>query len=171
MHRGVEDVARERGVLTLVGSSDEEADRERELADAFMARGVDGLIVATRRARQRLPAARARGRPGAGVRRPSAALHRRRRGRLRQRRRRARRRRAPDRGAATAGSASSATGRTSSRPRSGCAATARRWRATVSLRISSWSGIRCSGGSMRMRPHASCSTARIRPPRCSPVRI
>ena len=47
VHRGVEDVAREHGVLTLVGSSDEEAERERELADAFMARGVDGLIVAT----------------------------------------------------------------------------------------------------------------------------
>src|SRR5215210_8181740 len=47
VHRGVEDVARERGVLTLVGSSDEDADRERELAEAFMARGVDGLIVAT----------------------------------------------------------------------------------------------------------------------------
>jgi LacI family transcriptional regulator len=47
VHRGVEDVARERGVLTLVGSSDEDAGRERELADAFMARGVDGLIVAT----------------------------------------------------------------------------------------------------------------------------
>jgi LacI family transcriptional regulator len=47
VHRGVEDVARERNVLTLVGSSDEEAERERELADAFMARGVDGLIVAT----------------------------------------------------------------------------------------------------------------------------
>src|SRR5215210_5559592 len=45
VHRGVEDVARERGVLTLAGSSDEEAARERELADAFMARGVDGLIV------------------------------------------------------------------------------------------------------------------------------
>src|SRR5829696_4420303 len=47
VHRGVEDVARERGVLTLVGSSEEDADREHELADAFMARGVDGLIVAT----------------------------------------------------------------------------------------------------------------------------
>ena len=47
VHRGVEDVARGRGVLTLVGSSDEEAERERELADAFMARGVDGLIIAT----------------------------------------------------------------------------------------------------------------------------
>jgi LacI family transcriptional regulator, galactose operon repressor len=47
VHRGVEDVARARGVLTLVGSSDEESDRERELAEAFGSRGVDGLIVAT----------------------------------------------------------------------------------------------------------------------------
>jgi LacI family transcriptional regulator len=47
VHRGVEDVARERGILTLVGSSDEEPDRERELAEAFSARGVDGLIVAS----------------------------------------------------------------------------------------------------------------------------
>ena len=47
VHRGVEDVARERGVLTLVGSSDEEPERERELAEAFSSRGVDGLIVAS----------------------------------------------------------------------------------------------------------------------------
>src|SRR3954468_5709257 len=47
VHRGVEDVARQRRVLTMVGSSDEDPDRERELADAFMARGVDGLIVAS----------------------------------------------------------------------------------------------------------------------------
>jgi len=47
VHRGVEDAARERGVLTLVGSSDEEPDRERELAQAFSSRGVDGLIVAS----------------------------------------------------------------------------------------------------------------------------
>src|SRR6478735_12789732 len=47
VHRGVEDVARTRGVLTLVGSSDEEPERELELAEAFGARGVDGLIVAT----------------------------------------------------------------------------------------------------------------------------
>ena len=47
VHRGVEDVARARGVLTLAGSSDEEPDRERELAEAFGARGVDGLIVAS----------------------------------------------------------------------------------------------------------------------------
>ena len=47
VHRGVEDAARERGVLTLVGSSDEEPERERELAEAFSSRGVDGLIVAS----------------------------------------------------------------------------------------------------------------------------
>ena len=47
VHRGVEDVARGRGVLPLVGSSDEEPERERELAEAFVARGIDGLIVAT----------------------------------------------------------------------------------------------------------------------------
>jgi LacI family transcriptional regulator len=47
VHRGVEDVARERGVLTLVGSSDEEPERELELAEAFGGRGIDGLIVAT----------------------------------------------------------------------------------------------------------------------------
>jgi LacI family transcriptional regulator, galactose operon repressor len=47
VHRGVEDVARARRVLTLVGSSDEEPERERELAEAFGARGVDGLIVAS----------------------------------------------------------------------------------------------------------------------------
>lgn len=43
--RGVETVARTRGVLPLVGSSDEDSDRERELAEAFLARRVDGLIV------------------------------------------------------------------------------------------------------------------------------
>ena len=47
VHRGVEDVARARGVLPLVGSSDEQPDRERELAEAFGARGIDGLIVAS----------------------------------------------------------------------------------------------------------------------------
>jgi LacI family transcriptional regulator len=43
--RGVETVARRRGVLPLVGSSDEDPARERELAEAFLARRVDGLIV------------------------------------------------------------------------------------------------------------------------------
>ena len=45
VHRGVEDVAREHGVLTFAGSSDEDPDRERELAEAFGARGVDGLVI------------------------------------------------------------------------------------------------------------------------------
>ena len=38
-------MARTRGVLPLVGSSDEDAARERELAEAFLSRRVDGLIV------------------------------------------------------------------------------------------------------------------------------
>jgi LacI family transcriptional regulator len=45
VHRGVEDVARERGVLTFAGSSDENPEREHELAEAFGARGVDGLVI------------------------------------------------------------------------------------------------------------------------------
>ena len=46
VQRGIEEVARERGVLTLAGSSDEQPERERLLAEAFAARGVDGLIIA-----------------------------------------------------------------------------------------------------------------------------
>ena len=49
VHRGVEDVARERGVLTFAGSSDERPERERELAEAFSARRVDGLRDRPRR--------------------------------------------------------------------------------------------------------------------------
>jgi LacI family transcriptional regulator len=45
VHRGVEDVARMSGVLTFAGSSDEDPVRERELAEAFGGRGVDGLII------------------------------------------------------------------------------------------------------------------------------
>ena len=36
---------RTHGVLTFAGSSDEVPERERELADAFGARGVDGLVI------------------------------------------------------------------------------------------------------------------------------
>jgi LacI family transcriptional regulator len=43
--RGVEEVARERGVLSFIGSSDEEPARERELTHALGGRRVDGLIV------------------------------------------------------------------------------------------------------------------------------
>jgi LacI family transcriptional regulator len=43
--RTVENVARERGVLALFGSLDEDAARERELASAFIDRRVDGLLI------------------------------------------------------------------------------------------------------------------------------
>jgi LacI family transcriptional regulator len=46
LHRSVEDVARQRGVLAFAGSSDEDPVRERELVEGLLARGVDGLIVA-----------------------------------------------------------------------------------------------------------------------------
>ena len=46
VQRGIEEVARERGVLTFAGSSDEQPERERQLAEAFGARGVDGLVIA-----------------------------------------------------------------------------------------------------------------------------
>src|ERR1700712_3078188 len=45
VHRGIEDVARERGVLIFSGSSDDDAELERELALSFSAHGVDGLVV------------------------------------------------------------------------------------------------------------------------------
>jgi LacI family transcriptional regulator len=43
--RGVEEVARERGVLSFTGSSDEDPARERALTHALGGRRVDGLIV------------------------------------------------------------------------------------------------------------------------------
>ena len=45
LHRSIEDVAVERGVLVLAGSSDEDEDRERRLVRAFASRRVDGLII------------------------------------------------------------------------------------------------------------------------------
>jgi LacI family transcriptional regulator len=45
LHRGIEDVARSRGVLAFAGSSDEDADRERDLVQAFLSRRVDGLVI------------------------------------------------------------------------------------------------------------------------------
>src|SRR3954447_12633856 len=46
VHRGAEEVARERGLLTLAGSADERPERGGELAESFAARGVDGMIIA-----------------------------------------------------------------------------------------------------------------------------
>jgi LacI family transcriptional regulator len=45
LHRSIEDIAVQRGVLVLAGSSDEDADRERQLVSAFASRRVDGLII------------------------------------------------------------------------------------------------------------------------------
>jgi LacI family transcriptional regulator len=45
IHRGIEDAARSRSVLTIAGSSDEDPARERELTEAFLGRRVDGLVV------------------------------------------------------------------------------------------------------------------------------
>ena len=45
LHRSIEDVAVERGVLVLAGSSDELEERERKLVSAFASRRVDGLII------------------------------------------------------------------------------------------------------------------------------
>ncbi len=45
LHRAIEDVAVERRVLVLAGSSDEDEDRERQLVSAFASRRVDGLII------------------------------------------------------------------------------------------------------------------------------
>jgi LacI family transcriptional regulator len=45
VHRAIEDAARARGVLTFAASADERPELERELALAFCARRVDGLII------------------------------------------------------------------------------------------------------------------------------
>jgi LacI family transcriptional regulator len=45
LHRSIEDVAVERRVLVLAGSSDEDGRRERQLVSAFASRRVDGLII------------------------------------------------------------------------------------------------------------------------------
>ena len=44
LQRAIEEVARDRGVAVLAGSVDEDEERERELAAAFISRRVDGLI-------------------------------------------------------------------------------------------------------------------------------
>lgn len=45
VHRAVEDVARAHGLIVLAGSVDEDPERERLLAAAFIARRVEGMII------------------------------------------------------------------------------------------------------------------------------
>ena len=45
LHREIENVALQRGVLVFAGSSDEDAERERSLIAEFTSRRVDGLII------------------------------------------------------------------------------------------------------------------------------
>jgi LacI family transcriptional regulator len=45
LHRSIEDVAVQRGVLVLAGSCETDEDRERKLVSAFASRRVDGLII------------------------------------------------------------------------------------------------------------------------------
>ncbi len=45
LHRAIEEQARDRNVLVLAGSSDEDPDRERSLIGNFAGRRVDGLII------------------------------------------------------------------------------------------------------------------------------
>lgn len=52
VHRGIEVLARERAVLTLAGSSDDDVERERSLAEAFASRAVDGLVIVPSRGDQ-----------------------------------------------------------------------------------------------------------------------
>ena len=46
LHRAIEDEARPRGMHVITGSLDEDPQRERELAAAFLQRQTDGLILA-----------------------------------------------------------------------------------------------------------------------------
>ncbi len=75
LHRGIEDYARERRYLTFAGSSDDDEERERDLADAFVARRVDGLVIAPAgRDHRYLERERAAGMPLVFVDRPASWL-------------------------------------------------------------------------------------------------
>ncbi len=52
IHRGVEEVARERGVAVIAASLDRDPAMERDLVSAFASRRVDGLILAPTAAEQ-----------------------------------------------------------------------------------------------------------------------
>ena len=136
VHRGVEDVGAgarhaDAGGLLRRGA------RARARARRGVRRARDRRADPRHRGRRQLvPDARAGGGRGAGVRRPAAAVPRRRHGRHRQRGRRARWRSSTCSRRATGGSASSATGPTSTPPPSGSGATGRRSRVMGSKRNS-----------------------------------
>ncbi|MEP7055750.1 MAG: LacI family DNA-binding transcriptional regulator [Actinomycetota bacterium] len=72
LHRAIEDFARARATLVFAGSSDEDADRERELLRAFAVRRVDGLIIVpTNRNQESLGQERRLGTPLVFVDRPA----------------------------------------------------------------------------------------------------
>jgi LacI family transcriptional regulator len=54
--RGIEDGLREAGYMALLGNTDGDVDRERELFDAMRGRQTDGFILATSRRDDELPA-------------------------------------------------------------------------------------------------------------------
>jgi LacI family transcriptional regulator len=54
--RGIEDGLREAGYMALLGNTDGDIDRERELFDAMRGRQTDGFILATSRRDDELPA-------------------------------------------------------------------------------------------------------------------
>ena len=45
--RGIEDALGERGYLAILGNTDSNSERERELVDTFISRGIDGIILAS----------------------------------------------------------------------------------------------------------------------------
>jgi LacI family transcriptional regulator len=53
LHRALEDVARDRGVMIFAGSVDEDPQRERALIDAFTTRQADALVIVPASANQR----------------------------------------------------------------------------------------------------------------------
>jgi LacI family transcriptional regulator len=70
LHRAIEDVARERGLMVFAGSSDEDPEREGHLLDALVSRRVDGLIAVPVGDGSGLRAAQRTGKPVVFVDRP-----------------------------------------------------------------------------------------------------
>ncbi|MFL6115517.1 MAG: LacI family DNA-binding transcriptional regulator [Catenulispora sp.] len=64
LHRSVQEACRQRGILVIAGSNDEDPERERDLVETFTQRRVDGLIlVPTGRSDEEIARARRAGTP------------------------------------------------------------------------------------------------------------